>query len=194
MQALFVTIQNVHNIIALAPLCLVRHSGIPFFILLLPAPWVLCLRVYTCACAFLHVHGECVSVCVLRFGLFLCPTFMIILCVCVVCLFVFRLYVRLTLLLLLFGRCWQWQATLMRCARYILAFRSFVRFFLFLFRFFFCFFRCRRHIIFTLVKCFCLLFLSSLLCLLFAFWLRLSECECECVCVCADPASSLTGF
>lgn len=40
-----------------------------------------------CAWALLHVHAACVSVCVLRFGLFLCPTFMIILrlpvCVCV---------------------------------------------------------------------------------------------------------------
>lgn len=46
---------------------------------------------------------------------------------------------------------------------------SFVRSYLSVSVSFFCFVRCRRHIIFTLVKCFCLLLLSSLLCLLFAF-------------------------
>lgn len=51
----------------------------------------------------------------------------------------------------------------------------------FSFCFVFFFVRCRRHIIFTLVKCFCCLLLLSFL--YYAFYL-LFDCECLCVCVC----------
>lgn len=185
MQALFVTIENVHNIIAIATLCLVRHSGIPFFILLLPAPWVLCLCVYMCACALLHVHAECVSVCVLRFGLFLCPTFMIILCVCVsfcclyfVCMFVSRC-------------CCCWPLLAMTgdvdamCTIHFGV--SFVRFFLFLFRSFLVSFAAVAILFLRLLSvsacCFSLLY--------YAFYLLF---DCDCLSVCAGVCVCWSGF
>lgn len=63
MQAIFDSIQNVHDLTPLAPLCLVGHSGIPFFILLLPAPWVLCLRVCACVRGLSCMYTLLVSLC-----------------------------------------------------------------------------------------------------------------------------------
>lgn len=98
MQAIFVSIQNVHDLTPLAPLCLVGHSGIPFFILLLPAPWVLCLRVCACVRGLSCMYTLLVSLCacsalgcscVRRSWLF-CVCLYVCVCMSFVCMFVSR--------------------------------------------------------------------------------------------------------
>lgn len=182
----------------------------------LPCEWALCVHVCACACTRPRISLR-VCVCVRRFELFLCPTFISVhdyfLCACMYV----RMYVcRLSVCMSVSHCCCCCWATagndrrrwcdVRANERRHETFRSFARFFFFLFRFFFScaavailFLRLLSasaaccYSLFSIMPFICFLIANACVCVCVS--VRLCVCVCwVCLWVSADPASSLTGL